>query len=230
MVNQKLRYAKYYSKVLYGNWINNRDSYSQHGEDILVDSLLDRVDSFLDIGANDGVLFSNTYKFAKSGSRGLCVEPSRKSLVKLYLNHLFHFKVKCIHGAVSSSSGHIFIKEDGYESTLSKVQSSPSVDATKVRAFTLNDLFIAHPRFKKVDLLSIDVEGHEKSVLLGTKEPIQAKIIIIETDKSGIETLNNLPALKAHRPSYTNGTNMILTLKGFDLPKKAKIPRGFSPC
>ncbi len=228
---KKLRYLKYYTKVLLNNWTVQKDSYAQHEEDKLIELLLQNgVNSFIDIGANDGVLFSNTYKFAKSGARGLCVEPSRKSLPKLYLNHLFHFKVRCIHGAVSSSSGHIFIKEDGYESTLSKVQHSPSVDATKVRAYTLNDLFIAHPRFKKVDLLSIDVEGHEKSVLLGAKEPIQAKIIIIETDKLGIDTLNSLPALKAHRPSYTNGINMILTLEGFDLPKKVKIPKGFSPC
>ena len=63
---QKLRYLKYYTKVLLNNWTVNKDSYAQHGEDKLIELLLpEGVNTFIDIGANDGVLFSNTYKFAK---------------------------------------------------------------------------------------------------------------------------------------------------------------------
>ena len=81
---KKLRYLKYYAKVLLTNWTVNKDSYAQHGEDKLVEQLLPNgVNSFIDIGANDGVLFSNTYKFAKNGARGLCLEPSRSSYNKL---------------------------------------------------------------------------------------------------------------------------------------------------
>ena len=49
---------KYYSNVLFQNWTKKKESYSQHGEDILVENLLQNgVNSFIDIGANDGVLF-----------------------------------------------------------------------------------------------------------------------------------------------------------------------------
>ena len=227
---KKVSYAKYYATVLYGNWTKKKESYAQHGEDILVHSLLGRVESFVDIGANDGVLFSNTFKFAKMGARGLCVEPSRRTMPKLYLNHLFHLKVRCIHGAVSSRSGHLFLKEGGYESTLSQVHSEPSKDSTKVRAYTLDELFRKHPRFRKIDLLSIDVEGHEESVLQGIDKPIQAKVIILETDKSDIESLRKLPALHDHLPTYTNGINLILTPKGHELPQLKEIPSEFSLC
>ena len=57
MIN-KLRCLKYYTKVLLNNWTVNKDSYAQHGEDILVElSLPKGVNSFIDTGANVG-LFS----------------------------------------------------------------------------------------------------------------------------------------------------------------------------
>ena len=74
----KLR--KYYAATLFNNWTGKKESYAQHGEDKLIELLLPSgVVSFIDIGANDGVLFSNTYKFAKMGASGLCIEPSKSS-------------------------------------------------------------------------------------------------------------------------------------------------------
>ena len=227
---EKLKYAKYYTGILFRNWTGKKESYAQHGEDLLVEQLLGEIESFIDIGANDGVLFSNTFKFAKKGARGLCVEPSRKSFRKLKLNHLFHRKVSCIHSAVSSQSGYLYLKEEGYESTLSQVHSDASPDYTKVRTFTIDQLVRRHSGFNKVDLLSIDVEGHEESVLRGTQNLIQAKIIILETDKSDFESLCRIPALKEHRPVFTNGVNLIFTWKKSDLRTPKDLPSGFTQC
>ena len=84
---KKLRYLKYYANVMLNNWTIKKDSYAQHGEDKLVELLLpEGVKTFIDIGANDGVLFSNTYKVAKNGAQGLCVEPSRNSFRKVKLD------------------------------------------------------------------------------------------------------------------------------------------------
>jgi FkbM family methyltransferase len=227
---KKLSYAKYYAGILFRNWTGKKESYAQHGEDLLVEQLLGEIESFIDIGANDGVLFSNTFKFAKKGARGLCVEPSRKSFRKLKLNHLFHRKVRCIHSAASCQSGYLYLKEEGYESTLSQVHSDASLGSGKVLAFTLDELIRRHSGFNKVDLLSIDVEGHEESVLRGTQKPMQAKIIILETDKSDLESLCRLPALKEHRPVFTNGVNLIFTWKKSDLKPPKNLPSGFTPC
>ena len=138
---KKLRYLKYYAKVLLNNWTASKDSYAQHGEDKLVELLLPKgVHSFIDIGANDGVLFSNTYKFAKNGARGLCIEPSRSSYNKLRLNHLFNPKVKCLHGAVSNFEGSIYLKDKGYESTLSTVSKTKSIGSKKVCCRTFSSI------------------------------------------------------------------------------------------
>jgi len=87
-----------------------------------------------------------------------------------------------------------------------------------------------HSSFNKVDLLSIDVEGHEESVLRGTKSQLQAKIIILETDKSDLESLCRLPALKEHRPVFTNGVNLIFSWKKSDFKTPKNLPSGFNPC
>ena len=167
---KKLRYLKYYAKVLLTNWTVNKDSYAQHGEDKLVEQLLPNgIKSFIDIGANDGVLFSNTYKFAKQGAKGICIEPAKSSFRKIKLNHLFHPRVKCLNTAVSDKSGHIYLREDGYEQTLSSVYYKNVPQSHKVSKTSFDDILRRYPNFIEIDLLSIDVEGHEKEVLKGLK-------------------------------------------------------------
>lgn len=235
---RSLKYAKYYAGVLWKNWSQNRDTYAQHGEDLLVETLLgpDSVRSFIDVGANDGVLFSNTYKFAKTGASGLCLEPSPPTFRKLRLNHLFHRKVKCIRAALSDYLGSIPFIHDGYEAVLSRVTSPdcppPScAKSIEVPAITFPQLLDQHPAFRKVDLLSVDVEGHEKQVFEGLAEyPFQARLIILETDKSEQNPLLSLPALQHYAPRYTNGVNLILAHKTQKLPAPPELPQGFHTC
>ena len=54
-------------------------SYSQTGEDIIIDFLIGakKITNFtyLDIGANNPVKINNTYKFYEAGYKGVCIEP-----------------------------------------------------------------------------------------------------------------------------------------------------------
>ena len=56
-----------------------RTSFSQCGEDIIVDYALAELGiprpTYLDLGANDPQVLSNTYHFYRRGCRGVCVEP-----------------------------------------------------------------------------------------------------------------------------------------------------------
>ena len=209
---KKLRYLKYYGKVLLNNWIKNKDSYAQHGEDKLVEQLLPNgVNSFIDIGANDGVLFSNTYKFAKYGATGLCIEPSPRSYTKLKLNHLFHSKITCINYAISNRDGKIYFIEDGYEETLSRVSNSNEEGSKEIQCCTFNTILNKYPNFKDIDLLSVDVEGHEYEVFRSLlKNSLKIKLIIIESDKSKFEKLTNIPFLSDYHIIHTNGINTFL--------------------
>lgn len=64
-----------------------RTSYSQSGEDIIISDLFNRLNiqhpSYLDIGANDPIALSNTYRLYKRGSKGVCVEPNPALCEKL---------------------------------------------------------------------------------------------------------------------------------------------------
>jgi FkbM family methyltransferase len=57
-----------------------RSSYSQSGEDIIISDLFARLSiaqpSYLDIGANEPIALSNTYRLYSKGSRGVCIEPN----------------------------------------------------------------------------------------------------------------------------------------------------------
>ncbi|MDB0031581.1 FkbM family methyltransferase [Opitutales bacterium] len=228
-----LKYSKYYLSLLLEHWFSSKTSYSQHGEDSLVESIMasDKLHSFIDIGANDGVLFSNTYKFAKSGARGLCIEPSRKCFRKLKLNHLFHPKVKCLQGAISEQDGFLYLQEDGYEQVLSKVSSNNAPGFYEVKAFSMKSIFNKFPQFSKVDLISIDVEGHEENVLQGCGQiPLNTKIIIIEIDKSNMVDTLKMKCLSNHVAKYSNGVNLILIHKDFKFQSVPKLPLGFYEC
>tara|TARA_B100001027_G_scaffold46742_1_gene30621 strand:+ start:5250 stop:5906 length:657 start_codon:yes stop_codon:yes gene_type:complete len=214
--------------LIWTNWREPKDSYSQHGEDILVSNILGKVNSFLEVGANDGVLFSNCYKFAKAGAHGLCLEPSSKSFWKLRLNHFPHRRVKCLNLAVSDSSRDMFLEEAGYESVLSNVKPEYCQGLQKIKATTMIDLWHRHPLFKDADLLSIDVEGHENEVLKGAgKEPLNAKVIILEADKTAEKDMLSLPCLRQHRVGFANEINLLLVHKKLNLKMIKELPEGF---
>ena len=229
---QKLKYLKYFIGLLCNNWKQSKDSYSQHGEDKLIENLLPkRVSSFLDIGANDGVLFSNTYKFAKGGASGICIEPSRSSYLKLKLNHIFNFQVKCLQLAISHKKEVMFLKEEGYENVLSFISQNRTNDSYPVKTTSLADLLTRFPQFSSPDLVLFDVEGFEEKVIQGAGDSLlTSKIIILEVDKSNLANLICLPTLRNHYPAYSNGINLFLLNKKERYKKLNPLPKGFFAC
>lgn len=229
---KKLRYLKYYATVLLNNWTVNKDSYAQHGEDKLIEQLLSNgVNSFIDIGANDGVLFSNSFKFAKNGAQGLCVEPSLIAFKKLKLNHLFHRNITCVHAAISNKNGKIYLNELGYESTLSRVSTKKINNSYAVDCLSFDSILKNHPKFIEVDLLTIDTEGHEREVIQGlTNSNFKAKVIIIESDKIEVDAFLKLTPLRRYNVVYFNGVNTILIHKDENFNPIKTMPKGFVRC
>ena len=228
---QKIKYAKYFLGILLKNWTKSKDSYAQHGEDTLIEQLLGKVESFIDIGANDGVLFSNTFKFAKQGASGICIEPSRSTFLKLQLNQLLNYRVKCLRAAVTDREGLLHLEDLGYESILSKVHADPKPNTCKVRSISLEYIFKRHPKFKEADLISIDVEGHEEEVIEGAgTKPLNSKAFIIEVDKIAHVILLKKSSLKNFYPAYSNGINLVLLNKNHHFPTISNLPEGFFSC
>lgn len=151
-------------------------SYSQLGQDIAVVNTYKGISNgfFVEIGANDGITFSNTYLLEKEYHwRGICIEPipsAFESLQRARPNSI------CINKAVFHTSGeilpfdiaHNFDLLSGLSNHIGEKHRS-RVDAHKttisVETITLNDALKAANAPTHIDYLSLDTEGTEFEIL-----------------------------------------------------------------
>jgi len=139
--------------------------------------------NYIEIGATDGVVLSNTHLLSRNfGWTGILVEPNLHYFKKLKKNRKTDKLFNC---AISNSSG---IEVDFFETKYPEL-STLSIDyddawlnerniglkKTKVKTLTLADLINNSGQESPINFLSIDVEGAELEVLSSlndTKVPI----------------------------------------------------------
>lgn len=139
-------------------------SYSQSGEDLIIAEYFGEFKGkLLDIGANDGVTFSNSRVLIESGWGGVLIEPSLAygELTKLYADSPM---VKCKHYAISSQYGEIVLCEmqDSLLSTTTKsIADSWGVPYTLRIVTTVPYSAVAD----KYDFITIDTEWSDWVIL-----------------------------------------------------------------
>lgn len=135
---------------------------------------------FVDIGAHDGVLISNTHFYEKElGWNGICIEPQPDIFEQLKQNRSCALLNMCI-GAQSGSEEFIWVHDyanmlSGLVSTYDPrhlerlqreiVEYGGSYEIIKVPTITLNEVLKAH-HLDCIDYLSIDTEGSELEILM----------------------------------------------------------------
>lgn len=154
--------------------IHARKSYSQEGEDLLVERFLDQLDMgfYVDVGAHHPKRFSNTYRLYLRGWRGLNIDATPGSMKQF---SLVRPKDINIEAAVSSMPQELtfYVFNDPALNTLSKdlaitrVNEMYSiVDEVTVSAKPLRKLLDDHlPAGTRINLMTIDVEGFDLDVL-----------------------------------------------------------------
>lgn len=181
---------------------------------------------FLDVGAFDGIGFSNTRLFFEMGWGGVCIEPVLKNyekLEKLYKNT----NIITVRAAAADCEGELMLNvatipwDEGWGSDVSS-----SVDAVMERwpgyawekeavpAMTLNTILeknnVAH-----VDFVSIDVEGQEMVVLRGFDlQKYRPALLVIEysSAKERLELINHMRC-QAYVPWLDNGQDVFCVYK-----------------
>ena len=155
---------------------------SQYLQDILLDRWLFGGISggnFVDIGAHDGVTYSNSFLFERlRGWRGVCVEPNPAVFAQLAANR----QCTTLNCCVSDIAGTVpFLKISGYAEMLSGIvekydpehrqrverelkEFGGTSEVIPIPARTLNDI-AAECGFAEVTYLSIDTEGSELTIL-----------------------------------------------------------------
>jgi FkbM family methyltransferase len=171
--------------------------YAQYGEDRILNQIFSgKTDGVcVEVGGFDGITGSNTYFFEKLGWRCLIVEPMTDFCEKI--RKVRQCDVAEI--AASDAAGEVqFHVAVGVE-TLSTIEKNEehfarirNLSADSIRTITVKteplDKILLDRSYDKVDFLTIDVEGHEMSVLSGMKfDKLTPRIIIIEDNTHGID-------------------------------------------
>jgi FkbM family methyltransferase len=168
---------------------------------------------FIEIGACDGILSSNTFLLEKVFKwKGILVEPLIYWHKRLKLNRKCSIETSCVY---SSSNKKIIFRETDCKS-LSSVDKFAFFDEHalrreectkkyKVNTISLNDLFNKY-NLKKIDFLSIDVEGSEYEILKKFNfNKYKIKIICCEHNYSvNRNKIFKLLTAEGYKREYTN--------------------------
>ena len=169
-------------------------SFAQSGEDLIIDYIFKNhlgveSPSYLDIGAYDPIVFSNTYLFYLKGGHGVLVEPDPDLAQQLRQNRSKD-TVLNVGVSRSNSQADFYLVTPPTLNTFSKKEYDqyklfyPGTQlrkVIKVKTLSLNKLLNKYFA-KGLDILSIDVEGLDFELLSSIDfSKYRPKVICIET-------------------------------------------------
>lgn len=208
-------------------------TYSQHIEDLIIDAFneINSDSVILDIGANDGITFSNSRLFIeKYGCKSFLVEPTSKCISLLNQLYLSNDKVQIIPYAISEKSGPMKINVGNLMDLPTCVnQVSTLLDDERsywekgrdvvyteeiIQSITPKEMFDMINN-TTIDLLSIDTEGMDYLTLSGLYElGVRPKFIVFEWNGK-MDILNQCEELIStnYDTVFKNGVNIIFKLK-----------------
>jgi len=188
-------------------------SYSQCGEDIIIDHILKslKVDKpvYIDIGAHHPFQFSNTALFYKSGCRGVNIEPDPVlfKLFEKYRKNDINLNI-----GISDKPGEslLYIMSSQTMNTFSMQEAENLVlnhgftvtNKIKVPIDTISNVVEKYLNNTNVDILSIDVEGLELQIFesidftVFLPTVICAETISYSTKGLGIKDIDLIKLLK----------------------------------
>jgi FkbM family methyltransferase len=187
-VSKSLKYG--FDKVFtasYKKFLKN--SYSQDGEDLIIDELLNykKKGTYIDVGANDVEKFSNTKRFYDKGWRGINIEPDYNNYIKFVEKRPEDINLNLGIGTKKGSLKFYLFDTD----TLSTF-SSDSVEKYKTLGFkvieeklielvSLEEVISKYLGNEPIDFISIDTEGYDLEVLKSNNwEKYRPKLICVE--------------------------------------------------
>ena len=169
-----------------------RTLYSNWGIDLLIKDILKNQKEkgiYIDVGSHHPLINNNTYMLYKRGWKGINVDLDFNSIDMF---NYFRPKDHNIQIALSNKIGFTdlyFFHNRSAKNTITKSRGKGAKSIKRVKTDTLNNI-IKNSKIntKKIDFLSIDVEGNELNVLKGLNfKNYRPKIISIEFIKPNIK-------------------------------------------
>ncbi len=169
-------------RILYSNW----------GIDLLVKDILKKQKEkgiYIDVGSHHPLINNNTYTLYKNGWKGINIDLDFNSIDMF---NYFRPRDHNIQRALSNKIGITdlyFFHNRAAKNTITKSRGKGAKSIKKIKTDTLNNVIEnSKINIKKIDFLSIDVEGNELNVLKGLNfKKYRPKIISIEFIKPNIK-------------------------------------------
>ena len=164
--------------------INNFTTYAQCLEDFILYCIFYDIDKgfYIDVGAGDPNFISVTKAFYLNGWHGINIEP-----LPVMYKKLLNDRIRDINLNIGASD-----KEDlltlclnGDGSTVNKKYFKENGETINIKVLPLSKICKEYvPKNEEIQFCKIDVEGHEKNVLLGYDfENYRPKVFCIESTK-----------------------------------------------
>jgi FkbM family methyltransferase len=183
--------------------------------------------SFVEVGAYDGITYSNTWGLAEKGWSGLMLEPVPTLAEAARKNHLNHSQVQIMQKAIGATHENIRLRLAGPYTTADEKQAADyeeiewaskwmTSETIEVEQITLDYALDGSAIEEDFDVLVVDVEGHEMPVFEGfSLARWFPKLMIIE-----LEDVH--PMLDANRGSHARLTDVI-TKAGYGIVYKDSV-------
>ena len=173
---------KWKPRTLYSNW----------GIDLLIKDILKNQKEkgiYIDVGSHHPLINNNTFILYKRGWRGINVDLDFNSIDMF---NYFRPKDHNIQIALSNKIGFTdlyFFHNRSAKNTITKSRGKGAKSIKRVKTDTLNNIIKnSKINIKKIDFLSIDVEGNELNVVKGLNfKKYRPKIISIEFIKPNVK-------------------------------------------
>ncbi|WP_157618289.1 FkbM family methyltransferase [Spirosoma spitsbergense] len=201
-------YAIQFGLLEFVRRIVSKDSYlaySQTGEDIIIKNILQTIENgfYVEVGSNEPIQHSNTFKLYQQGWHGITIDANSKMVS-------MHKKIRpndiAVCAAVSDEAKNVTFYEFDMDeiSTIDADFYNKHKDTQRVKikttlkTKTLNSILQELlPAQTSIDLLSIDVEGHDYNVLNSIDlRKYRPKLIVIEMHSFNISNPMENPVYK----------------------------------
>ncbi|MDP2874158.1 MAG: FkbM family methyltransferase [bacterium] len=199
-----------------------KGSYSQKGEDLVIDRLLSykKAGFYVDVGAGDPDRFSNTKRFYLRGWQGINSEPNFSNYQKLVAARPKDINLNL---GVAKEKGELTFYEIFPDtlSTFSKEEAAKRqaegyyiVRETKVPVETLANILAEHLGDNVIDFLSVDTEGFDLIVLQSNDwTKYRPQVICLESAVGKATNINRQPGeyleSLGYQKAYDNGLNCL---------------------
>lgn len=206
-------WSKLFRKFLLG-------SYSQSGEDIIIDGLLGnkKIGFYIEVGAYDPERFSNTNRFYQRGWKGITIEPNVVRHKKFLYSRSRDVNLNI---GISNKSS-VLTYYDFIPDTVSTFSESDVENNLKlgyvlkskcsVKTQKLSEVIKKYSHGEVVDFFSIDTEGFDLEVLKSNNwNKCRPKVVCVE--KRGTEVDNYLVKLGYTMHSDTEVNSIYLYIK-----------------